>query len=681
MDASFDDDGIPIQTGEVVPSTGEVADEHTFKILVATDNHLGYCDNNPARESDSFDTFEEILKLAVDNDVDFVLLGGDLFHENKPRPNVLRKTTELLQKYCLGSKPVSFQYVGNPERDFPNADEPEVNYYNPNINIALPVFTIHGNHDDPIGHTKTSAVDHLAAAKLVNHFGQWDNLNNIEVSPVLLTKGETKLALYGLGHLKDDRLNRLMHDKKITFIGPEEDRKAWFNLFVLHQNRVKHGPKNYIPENYVPGYMDLVVWGHEHECRIHQELAEGLVNTYICQPGSSVATSLCHGEAVEKHVALLKINRRMFRIEKLKLQTVRPFVMRDITAKEILERCPKNAGPKERSRHMEKYMENLVTSLIQDADDLLTGHPKQPTIPLVRVRVFHDDVEDTFNPIRFSQKFVDKVANDDIIMFKKTPVKREDGAEIDAHEIGVLMMQHDEDDLEGHVETIVENYFTQARNKGETNSLLEVLSERGLSEAVKSAVDKEDYQAISVVVESQIEKVIEYLIKKNVTEDSVEDELEEFRQRRNNMSDQEKKEVDEMLSQRKPKKTKPSNGGSDGEESFENGNNEDGDSPIEVLDDEDDAPSTSRSRGARGASRARGATRGRGRGRGKNAASDDTSPPAPSSRGRGRASASGSRSKNAKETSSRGKSLVQTTLTARRSPRKASQAMVFDDSD
>jgi len=55
-------------------------------------------------ESDSFDTFEEILQLALEHDVDFVLLGGDLFHENKPRPEVLRKTTELLRKYCLGSK-------------------------------------------------------------------------------------------------------------------------------------------------------------------------------------------------------------------------------------------------------------------------------------------------------------------------------------------------------------------------------------------------------------------------------------------------------------------------------------------------------------------------------------------------------------------------------------------------
>jgi len=35
------------------------------------------------------------------------------------------------------------------------------------------------------------------------------------------------------------------------------------------------------------------------------------------------------------------------------------------------------------------------------------------------------------------------VANDDIVMFKKTPIKREDGTEIDADEIGELMLHHD----------------------------------------------------------------------------------------------------------------------------------------------------------------------------------------------------------------------------------------------
>ena len=53
----------------------------TLKILLATDNHVGYLENDPIRGNDSFITFEEIFKIAKEREVDFVLLGGDLFHE------------------------------------------------------------------------------------------------------------------------------------------------------------------------------------------------------------------------------------------------------------------------------------------------------------------------------------------------------------------------------------------------------------------------------------------------------------------------------------------------------------------------------------------------------------------------------------------------------------------------
>jgi len=42
--------------------------------------------------------------------------------------------------------------------------------------------------------------------------------------------------------------------------------------------------------------------------------------------GSSVATSLCEGEAVKKHVAILRIYKKHFQIERIALKTVRPFV-------------------------------------------------------------------------------------------------------------------------------------------------------------------------------------------------------------------------------------------------------------------------------------------------------------------------------------------------------------------
>lgn len=42
--------------------------------------------------------------------------------------------------------------------------------------------------------------------------------------------------------------------------------------------------------------------------------------------GSSVATSLCEGESSKKHVAILRIYKKHFKVEPIALKTVRPFV-------------------------------------------------------------------------------------------------------------------------------------------------------------------------------------------------------------------------------------------------------------------------------------------------------------------------------------------------------------------
>ncbi len=43
--------------------------EDTIRILLATDNHIGYMERDPIRGQDSINTFKEILQLTAKHDV------------------------------------------------------------------------------------------------------------------------------------------------------------------------------------------------------------------------------------------------------------------------------------------------------------------------------------------------------------------------------------------------------------------------------------------------------------------------------------------------------------------------------------------------------------------------------------------------------------------------------------
>ena len=55
--------------------TEEPHPDDVLKVLIATDIHLGYGEKHSEKAMDSFITFEEILQIGKDKEVDFVLLG------------------------------------------------------------------------------------------------------------------------------------------------------------------------------------------------------------------------------------------------------------------------------------------------------------------------------------------------------------------------------------------------------------------------------------------------------------------------------------------------------------------------------------------------------------------------------------------------------------------------------
>ena len=52
-----------------------------------------------------------------------------------------------------------------------------------------------------------------------------------------LQKGTSRLALYGLGSCRDERLHRMFRKGKVKFLWPTEEEGDWFNVLVLCQNK------------------------------------------------------------------------------------------------------------------------------------------------------------------------------------------------------------------------------------------------------------------------------------------------------------------------------------------------------------------------------------------------------------------------------------------------------------
>ncbi|XP_066985311.1 double-strand break repair protein MRE11 isoform X4 [Macrobrachium rosenbergii] len=495
--------------------------EDSFRILIATDNHLGYNERDTERGDDSFETFEEILELAVEKEVDMILLGGDLFHENKPSRQCLVRCMDLLRKYTFGDRPVLFDFVSDPVENFKHAKNPIVNYQDPNLNVSIPVFSIHGNHDDPSGMGQFCALEMLSTAGLVNYFGRTTDLNDISISPILLEKGRTKLALYGLSSVKDERLFRLFGNDKVKMLRPLEAMDDWFNIFVLHQNHTKHGMTNYIPESFLDPFLDLVIWGHEHECLIDpRQSADD--SFFVVQPGSSVATSLCAGESVEKHVAILEVTHdKKFKVDKFKLKTVRPFVFEDLSLGDH--------GLGEKGEIVVKrFVENHVREMLKKAEGLLTGHPRQPKKPLIRLRVEYSHEDQMFNTVRFGHMFEELLANpNDMILFKKEVQQKKKKVEsgVDDENMDALF------EVTTRVEDLVKKYFDEMEDD---NRQLSLLTERGLALSVQSYIEKEDSSALVDIVKHQIKKTRKYLIEADVEpeDEQVLQKIQEYRDER-----------------------------------------------------------------------------------------------------------------------------------------------------
>lgn len=498
-----------------------------------------------------------------------------------------------------------------------------VNYEDLDINVAIPIFSIHGNHDDPSGEGHLAALDLLQVSGLLNYYGRTPESDNIHIKPVLLQKGRTKLALYGMSNVRDERLFRTFRDGKVKFYQPSIQKDDWFNLISVHQNHHAYTETGYLPENFLPEFLDLVIWGHEHECLINPRLNPE-TKFHVMQPGSSVATSLCPGEAVAKHVAILSVTGREFKCEPIRLKSVRPFAMREIILSQ--EKGAQKLARKENNRtEVTRLLMTIVEELIEEAKaewlETQEGNEdeeeEEVPLPLVRLRVETSTPEggsfDCENPQRFSNRFVGKVANvNDVVQFyrkKKNTTTRKKDDEIDEAAISHLATL---DTVK--VEQLVRDFLS--------SQSLSILPQNSFGDAVAQFIDKDDKHAMEMFVNESLDSQMKHLMSldrdyEDMDEPAVESSLQKAMEKyRTQMEDMFSRGVKKRTRGKKRFKPKPDNWDSelDGEWEDEPGalihsDNEGGDPNAE----EEGADGTERPAG-------RTSTRGRGRGRGGRAA-------------------------------------------------------------
>lgn len=441
-----------------------------------------------------------------------VLLAGDLFHDNKPSRKAMYQVMRSLRINTFGDKPCELQMLSDASEVFDGAFN-HVNYEDPDINVAIPVFSIHGNHDDPTGDGHYCSLDLLQTAGMINYFGRTPESDNIKIKPVLLQKGQTKLALYGMSNVRDERLFRTFRDGKVAFFTPSIQHRDWFNLMAVHQNHHAHTETGYLPENFLPEFMDLIVWGHEHECLIDPRL-NAETSFHVMQPGSSVATSLVAGESVAKHAAIVSITGKDFKVEKHRIKTVRPFVVREITLADEPE-FEKLAKKKENKADITRLLMKIVEELIEDARAEWISIQDEPPesdndvpLPLIRLRVEYTAPEggkfDCENPQRFSNRFVGRVANgNDVVQFWRR--KTGGGAKKKAgHDMPDEKVLEDMTIDNVKVSKLVQEFLSAQS--------LKILPQAPFGDAVNQFVDKDDKNAMQVFVDQSLEGQVKTLL-------------------------------------------------------------------------------------------------------------------------------------------------------------------------
>lgn len=241
-----------------------------MKLAIISDLHLGYA-YNTERGEDSFTQAREAIQKALGENVDAILLAGDIFDSRVPSQDVLGKAMQLfLPALTSGSRGVELDSAINKnEKEIPQT-----------VFSGTPIIAIHGTHERR-GRGLTNSVQLLEKAGILIH---------LHCSAVVLKKELDRVAVHGMSGVPEKYARQVLEEWSPLRVDGAK------NVLMLHQSLEGYV---YSDEDHptlkledLPQDFDLVVDGH-----IHWADEKLLGRGKFIIPGSTIITQMRKIEA------------------------------------------------------------------------------------------------------------------------------------------------------------------------------------------------------------------------------------------------------------------------------------------------------------------------------------------------------------------------------------------------
>lgn len=164
---------------------------------------------------------QEYFRVAQDTKCDLGVFTGNLLSGTNPNFNTIYRATSEIRRGVVSSsfhphpqmKILSGPFVPNTEKD--------------DLGVKFPIFSNHGQADKPTMIQKIKRYlepqESLVSAGLINRFSS--HLVNLKVSPFILEKGKTTVALYGIPYMTKFEMRKFLKNRK-----KEDGKYEWLRL-------------------------------------------------------------------------------------------------------------------------------------------------------------------------------------------------------------------------------------------------------------------------------------------------------------------------------------------------------------------------------------------------------------------------------------------------------------------